>query len=156
MKTNLIGLDVEKSKVLVEQLNELLADYQLYYQNLRGFHWNVKGEMFFVLHAKFEEFYDDASDKIDEIAERILMLEGAPLHTFSAYLKVAKIEPVEGLSDGKACLKVVFNNILSLLKKEREILALAAAAGDDGTQDLLTGYIAQQEKTIWMLRVFQN
>lgn len=156
MKTNLIGLDVEKSKVLVGHLNELLSDYQLYYQNLRGFHWNVKGELFFVLHAKFEEFYDNASDKIDEIAERILMLEGAPLHTFSAYLKTSKIEAVEGLSDGKACLKVVFANLLTLLQKEREILALATESGDDGTQDLLTGYIAEQEKTIWMLRVFNE
>lgn len=67
---NLIGLDKEKSKELVNHLNDLLANYQIFYQNLRGFHWNVKGSNFFELHAKFEEYYNDAIEKVDEIAER--------------------------------------------------------------------------------------
>ena len=31
----------------INELNKLLADYQIYYQNLRGFHWNIKGQQFF-------------------------------------------------------------------------------------------------------------
>ena len=80
---NLIGIDKEKAKELVIKLNDLLANYQLFYQNLRGLHWNIKGKEFFELHLKFEELYNDAVIKIDEIAERILTLEGEPLHTFS-------------------------------------------------------------------------
>lgn len=157
MKTvNLIGLDTEKSKVLVEHLNELLADYQLFYQNLRGFHWNIKGNNFFELHLKFEEFYNDAIVKVDEVAERILTLEGTPLHSYSAYLKTAKIEVVEGVSEGSACVRVVASNLSTLVKKGREIIALAADAGDDGTQDLLNPYISQHEKTLWMLRAYLN
>ena len=73
MKTkNLIGLDSENAQQVVNLLNELLANYQIYYQNLRGFHWNVRGNRFFVLHAKFEELYNDAIEKVDEIAERIM------------------------------------------------------------------------------------
>ena len=83
---NLVGIDQNKAKELASMLNQLLADYQLFYQNLRGFHWNIKGKEFFELHLKFEEFYDDAVIKIDEIAERILTLEGEPLHTFSDYV----------------------------------------------------------------------
>lgn len=50
MKTkNLIGLDSENAQQVVNLLNELLANYQIYYQNLRGFHWNVRGNRFFVL-----------------------------------------------------------------------------------------------------------
>ena len=46
MKTkNLIGLDSENAQQVVNLLNELLANYQIYYQNLRGFHWNVSWEI---------------------------------------------------------------------------------------------------------------
>lgn len=152
--TNLIGLDVEKSKQLVDQLNDLLANYQLYYQNVRGFHWNVKGRGFFQLHAKFEEFYNDAIEKIDEIAERVLTLEGTPLHAYSAYMKIAEIKEVTGLSNGLECVKEIMNSLVVLIRKEREILKLAAEVGDDGTQDLINPYISGQEKTLWMLRAF--
>ena len=155
MKTkNLIGLDVEKSKQLVEHLNDLLANYQLYYQNVRGFHWNVKGRGFFQLHAKLEEYYNDAIEKIDEIAERVLTLEGTPLHAYSAYMKVAEIKEVTGVSNGLECVKHIMDSLVILIRKEREILALAAEAGDDGTQDMINPYISEQEKTLWMLRAF--
>ena len=155
MKTkNLIGLDVEKSKQLVEHLNDLLANYQLYYQNVRGFHWNVKGRGFFQLHAKFEEYYNDAIEKIDEIAERVLTLEGTPLHAYSAYMKVAEIKEVTGVSNGLECVKHIMDSLVILIRKEREILALAAEAGDDGTQDMINPYISEPEKTLWMLRAF--
>ena len=152
--TNLIGLDVEKSKELVNHLNDLLANYQLYYQNVRGFHWNVKGRGFFQLHVKFEEYYNDAIEKIDEIAERVLTLEGTPLHSYSAYMKISEIKEVTGLSNGLECVKQIMDSLVILIRKEREILALAAEAGDDGTQDMLNPYITAQEKTLWMLRAF--
>ena len=98
MKTkNLIGLDSENAQQVVNLLNELLANYQIYYQNLRGFHWNVRGNRFFVLHAKFEELYNDAIEKVDEIAERILTLGGVPLHSYAAYTKVATLKAKEML-----------------------------------------------------------
>jgi len=54
---------------VIASLQQLLADFQVYYTNLRGFHWNIKGHAFFILHSKFEEIYNDAAEKIDEIAE---------------------------------------------------------------------------------------
>ena len=157
MKTmNLIGLNAEKSRVLVDSLNDLLANYQLFYQNLRGFHWNIKGDRFFELHLKFEEYYNDAILKIDEIAERILTLEGTPLHAYSAYMKQAEIKEVTNVSDGNTCVREIVNGLVVLVKKEREILALAAEAGDDGTQDMINPYISQQEKTLWMLCAYLN
>ena len=82
---NSIGLDTKKATKLASSLNDLLANFQVYYQNLRGIHWNIKGKDFFNLHAKFEELYDDANMKVDEIAERILTLGETPLHTFEDY-----------------------------------------------------------------------
>ena len=155
MKTlNLIGLDKEKSKELVNHLNDLLANYQIFYQNLRGFHWNVKGSNFFELHAKFEEYYNDAIEKVDEIAERVLTLEGTPLHSYSAYMKQAEIKEVTEVSDGNRCVKEIVGKLVILNRKEREILALAAEIGDDGTQDMINPYISEQEKNLWMLRAY--
>lgn len=152
--TNLIGLDSEKSQQVVNLLNELLANYQIYYQNLRGFHWNVRGNRFFVLHAKFEELYNDAIEKVDEIAERILTLGGVPLHSYAAYAKVATLKAKENVTDGDACLRAVVEDVQVLLKQERELLSLAAESGDEGTQDVFSSYVSGQEKLLWMLNAY--
>lgn len=154
--TNLIGLDSEKSQQVVNLLNELLANYQIYYQNLRGFHWNVRGNRFFVLHAKFEELYNDAIEKVDEIAERILTLGGVPLHSYAAYAKVATLKAKENVTDGDACLRAVVEDVQVLLKQERELLSLAAESGDEGTQDVFSSYVSGQEKLLWMLNAYLN
>ena len=140
--------------VLREKLNDLLADYQLFYQNLRGLHWNIKGKEFFELHVKFEEFYNDAIIKIDEIAERILTLEGEPLHTYSAYLQASEIKEEKSVTDGVKGVEIIIKNFGVLILKEREILSLAADANDEGTVSLMSDYITQTEKTLWMLNAY--
>lgn len=151
---NLIGIDSKKAKNLSKELNNLLANYQLFYQNLRGLHWNIKGKEFFELHLKFEELYDDAVLKVDEIAERILTLEGEPLHTFTDYLKTAKITEVNHVTNGIEGVKIVINNFQTLIELERIILSLAADAEDEGTVSLMSDYISQTEKTLWMLNSY--
>lgn len=151
---NLVGLDKEKTSIFVKKLNELLADYQLFYQNLRGLHWNIKGREFFELHVKFEEFYNDAIIKIDEIAERILTLEGEPLHTYSDYINHAEIKEEKSISNGVKGVEIVVKNFAVLILKEREILSLAADAEDEGTVSLMSDYITETEKTLWMLNSY--
>jgi len=148
---NLIGIDKEKAVKLSSKLNVLLADYQLFYQNLRGMHWNIKGREFFELHLKFEEFYDDAVIKVDEIAERILTLEGEPLHTFTDYLKISDIQEEKSITNGIKGVEIIIGNFSTLILKEREILSLAGEAEDEGTMSLMSDYISQTEKTLWML-----
>ncbi|HBI39575.1 MAG TPA: DNA starvation/stationary phase protection protein, partial [Tenacibaculum sp.] len=76
MAISILGLDKNKTDQLTKELNNLLANFQVYYQNVRGLHWNIKGKNFFELHLKFEELYTDAQEKVDLIAERILTLQG--------------------------------------------------------------------------------
>jgi len=153
MKTmkELLGLKAKESEQLVIKLNELLANYQLYYQNLRGFHWNVKGEKFFELHLKFEELYEDAVVKIDEIAERILTLDGTPLHSFTGYLQHSSIKEEQNVSDGATGMSKTAENLATIVRLEKDILPFAQEAEDEGTITLLTDYISQQEKVVWML-----
>ena len=149
-----IGLNKEKAEILSSKLNLLLADYQVFYQNLRGFHWNIKGSNFFELHLKFEELYNDAQIKIDEIAERILTLEGKPLHTFQDYIDISEVKTSDNISKGKEGIKITLANFQTILLLEREIMNLAGDAGDEGTNTLISDYISQTEKTVWMLSSF--
>lgn len=151
---NAIGIDTEQAKVLTERLNDLLANYQLFYQNLRGLHWNIKGKEFFELHLKFEELYTDAQLKIDEIAERVLTLGGTPLHTFGNYINHSQIKALENVTDGSTGVKHVLDNFAVLIAKERAILALSGDAFDEGTNSLMSDYITQSEKTVWMLSAY--
>lgn len=153
-KNNLIGLNPAQSKKLADNLNVLLAEYQLFYINARGFHWNISGDKFFELHLKFEEIYNDALLKIDEIAERILTLGYTPLHTFSEYLKTASIKEAMNVSDGKTAVRNVLAGLQTLLVIERELLQLSDQASDEGTNSLMSDYIRQQEKSVWMYSAF--
>jgi starvation-inducible DNA-binding protein len=151
MNKNILGLDKKETQNLVEKLNGLLSNFQIYYQNLRGLHWNIKGKNFFELHVKFEEFYTDSQVKIDEIAERILTLQGKPLHTFQDYLSEASVPVGKNISNDVECVELVVNSLSELLKIERTILRLSDETNDEGTNAMMSGFIAEQEKTIWML-----
>lgn len=153
-KLNAIGLDEKKSQQLAGKLNKLLANFQLFYMNTRGFHWNIKGEKFFELHLKFEELYNDALLKIDEIAERVLTLGHTPMHTYSDYLKTTSIKEAKDVSEGKKAVQLVVDAFQQLLIIEREILELSGDAGDEGTNALMSDYIREQEKTVWMYSSF--
>ena len=153
-KLNKIGINQELSNKLVDKLNILLANYQLFYMNARGFHWNIKGEKFFELHLKFEELYNDALLKVDEIAERILTLDKIPFHAFADYLQASAIKPAKNISDGKKAVKVVVDSLGELLVLEREIFKLAAKAEDEGTNAMMSDYIREQEKLVWMYSAY--
>lgn len=131
-------------------LNKLLADYQLYYQNLRGFHWNIQGKFFFELHVKFEELYNDSAIKIDEVAERLLTIGHTPIHTFQDYLDIASIVPAKGIHDGVEAVETIVANLTALVNQQKELRAEAEESGDSATGDMLATFVEEQEKTLWM------
>ena len=151
---NNIGLDKLKSKSLAQGLNMLLSDYMMFYQNTRGLHWNIKGEKFFELHLKFEELYTNLLIKVDEVAERILTLGATPLHSFDDYENTAKIKSVKDVSDGKKGVQAILDAFEIIIVKQRELLNLSADAGDEGTNALMSDYIREQEKLVWMYSSF--
>jgi len=155
-KKNIIGLEVDNSNKVVEALNELLANHQIYYQNLRGFHWLILGKNFFQLHEKYEALYNEAAETIDEIAERILMLGGTPLHTFEGYLKNANLKSVQNIRSSKESLALVEENILLLLNCIRTILEEASENNDEGTVSIMGELISKYEKHLWMFAAFNT
>ena len=146
MKTlDYLHLDEQKVQGVVSALHSLLADFQVFYTNLRGFHWDIEGHGFFVLHGKFEELYDDTAEKADQIAERILMLGGKPENRFSEYLRV-----------GDEAIGHILTTYSYLIGEERKLLALASEAGDEATVALMSDYLKEQEKMVWMLTAYNK
>jgi starvation-inducible DNA-binding protein len=154
MSKNFIGLDTDKAQKLAGSLNDLLSNYQIFYMNVRGYHWNIKGDNFFELHAKFEELYDDLLLKIDEVAERVLTIGHRPAHAYSTYMERSEIPECKDVSNGKDAMENIVESFAKLIGKQRELLNLAGDAEDEGTAALMSDYISVQEKTVWMYRSY--
>ncbi len=154
MKTNMLGLPVKESEAIVEELNILLSNFQVYYQNLRGLHWNIRGKRFFNLHIKFEELYNDAQLKVDLVAERVLTIGGVPLHTFEDYIKNNRLTVGKDISNDEKAVHLIVESLTNLLKIERKILADTDAIKDEGTHSMMSDFIVEQEKTIWMMNAY--
>ena len=145
-------LNLEKKTLnpVVDQLNQLLAEYHIYYQNLRRYHWHVQGSNFFDLHVKFEELYTSAQLSIDEIAERILTVRHKPIATYKEYLDMAIIKEVKAVDDHKMVEHILENHKI-IIDQMRVVLEKASEAEDEGTTDIIAGFLSSLEKSYWML-----
>ena len=135
-------------------MSDLLANYSIFYQNARGYHWNIKGDKFFELHLKFEELYNSLLLKIDEIAERILTLGHTPGHKFTAYLLSSAIQESNEVTDGFKAIEEILISFKTILTKQRHILYLSANIDDEGTNALMSDYLREQEKLVWMYSAY--
>ena len=148
---NYLGFEKQKTNRTANELNQLLACYQIYYQNLRNFHWNVEGENFFDLHAQFEELYEDARVKIDEIAERVLTLRHRPMSNLTDYLEHSKIQEAGKVGNDREMVITILGNHKELISCMRNVIDAADDAGDEGTIDMVGGFLSELEKKSWML-----
>ena len=154
--TNVLGLPVKETEVIASELNILLSNFQVYYQNLRGIHWNIRGKRFFDLHVKFEELYNDAQLKIDMVAERVLTLGGVPLHTFEEYIKNNRLQVGKNVTKDVDAVHLIITSLSDLLKIERVILDETDKINDEGTNSMMSDFIKEQEKTIWMMKAWSE
>lgn len=153
---NLEIIGLKKEPQVIDGLQQLLADYHVFYATLRGFHWNVKGPGFFALHEKFESLYNGVASVIDEIAERLLQLDAVPenrIDKLAAHAKiVAKGEP----ESSEQMITHTLEDLHYLISLTRTLLARTSEAGDDTTNDLLMGHLPELEKQAWMLNAYRS
>lgn len=142
---------------MIEKLNKLLADLNVFYRKLQNYHWNVKGHDFFVVHEKLEEYYDCVSKQIDEIAEHILILGGQPLGRMADYLKETTIQEA---NNEKLNSDIIFKNVSSdmnsILSLSNKIKELSDEKNDYITSSLIDEYINDYSKKIWMIKQMQE
>jgi len=155
MKTkNSLGLELNAVQSIITGLNDLLANHQVYYTNLRGLHWDIKGDKFFELHELYEEYYNDEASVIDEVAERIAMLGGHPENRFSEYIKQSDIKETHHIADWEKGVNQVLLSMQMILDKNRNLLQLAVDTNDSGTTTLIRKHIADLESKIWKLTAY--
>ncbi len=148
---DVLGLDEKKISSVVSGLNQLLADLHVYYMNLRGLHWNIKGKSFFQLHEEFEKQYNDVASKIDEVAERLLQLDSKPENRFSELLKIATLKERNDIDAETEAMQLILNTLKVLIASERTVIAAAGEANDEVTVALMDDFLVGQEKAVWMV-----
>jgi starvation-inducible DNA-binding protein len=141
-------------KKVNESLNVLLADYHIFYQKLRNFHWNVKGENFFRLHEKFEEMYNEVAEMKDEIAERILSRGFTPLSKLQDYLDASRLSEADTDLKDREMVANLLGDLKGLITYQRKLVEEANEVDDIATANLLEEFADGQEKTAWMLNSF--
>ncbi|WP_040950274.1 Dps family protein [Gorillibacterium massiliense] len=146
-------LQIKESRVSAG-LNKQIANGFVLYTKLHNFHWYVKGESFFTLHAKFEELYNETTAHVDELAERLLALGGKPVATLKESLALATIKEARGGETYKEMVSALVEDYSKLLSELKETMDTAAAENDKGTEDLLLGIRTGLEKHLWMLSAY--
>ncbi len=141
---------------MVDPLNGLIADFTVFYQKLRHYHWNVKGDRFFQLHLKFEEIYTEVGDQIDEIAERVIALDGVPLHTLAHMLEATRIDEDPGIPAAVEMVANLVADIETLSGGLEKSIAAAEDANDRTTINLLDGINDALNAHLWMLKAWQG
>lgn len=151
---------MDVNQKVADLLKPVLADQYVLYTKLRNYHWNITGNMFYKLHEKFEEFYDDIADDIDEIAERIRTLGVYSPGSMSEFLKLAVLkEEKEGnYPDQKQMALNIIADFDLLTGKLKNVAAkVQSEFGDEVTAGLLYEFVSKYEKTVWMLKsTFNN
>ncbi|MFF2480194.1 Dps family protein [Paenibacillus sp. NPDC058071] len=137
-------------------LNKQIANWSVLYIKLHNYHWYVKGTQFFTLHVKFQEFYEEAALHVDEIAERLLALQGSPIATMREYLNTSSINEASGTETATQMVDALIADFSAVIGELKEGMAIAQADGDETTADMLLAIHTTLEKHVWMLRAFNS
>ncbi len=139
---------------LYSALNVQISNWSVLYTKLHRYHWLVKGPLFFTLHEKFEEFYDEAASVVDEVAERLLTIGGTPVATMKEYLNLATLEETKGETTSNEMVSSLIADYKQLKSELKELADLADEQNEDATNDLAVGLIAKIDTHIWMLSAY--
>ena len=138
--------------LVVHDLARLLADTYTLHIKTQGYHWNVVGPNFRSLHLMFEEQYEELSDAVDEIAERIRTLGPLAPGSYREMAALASVSDEEGAPGAMEMVSRLIGANEVVIRTAGAVVRAAEAIGDPASLDLATQRIAVHEKTLWMLR----
>jgi starvation-inducible DNA-binding protein len=141
-------------KRISDSLNTLLANYQVHYQKLRNYHWNVTGGDFFDIHENLELQYTEAQQNIDLIAERVRVFRERPLSTYAEYLATSTLKEDGSVPSSDKMMANLLADYVVLVDHMCETVELSLELSDSGTERMVKGFIEQIEKHHWMLSAF--
>jgi len=148
-----VELGIDDQREVVRHLNRILADANVLYIKSKGYHWNVQGPMFYTLHGLLKEQVEALDGIIDTVGERTRTLGGRPDGSFGKFLENTRLQEADGTKQaGQAIIDELVADHEAIIRHLRDDVQACEDAGDEGTVDLLTGFMRQHEKMAWMLR----
>jgi len=134
-------------------LNQTLADLSQFAAIIHQVHWYVRGENFYAIHELMDKFLDEANEAVDEVAERLIIIGGAPYSSLKEFAENSKLEATKGDYSVSidAHIKTLISGYKYLAKLYREGIEVSDKEGDAVTAELFTDLLAGTEKTLWML-----
>lgn len=145
---------MNKTNALAAVLNRQVANCTVLYMKLHNYHWYVKGQHFFTLHAKFEELYEEITEHLDALAERLLTIGGSPVADLKGCLQQASVQEASGNETPEEMVRTLVNDFNTVITELGQGMKEADQQGDDATSDLLLDIRSSLEKHNWMLRSF--
>ena len=138
---------------VVKELNQQVANWTVAYTKLHNFHWYVKGPNFFSLHEKFEELYNEASQYVDDLAERILAIGGNPVGTLKESLEISIVDEA-GKNSAEQMVEAFSNDLTHISEQLVKSIEVAGEAGDDVSEDMFIGMKNSVDKHNWMFKSY--
>ncbi|HHC8893333.1 TPA: Dps family protein [Staphylococcus aureus] len=139
---------------VVKELNQQVANWTVAYTKLHNFHWYVKGPNFFSLHVKFEELYNEASQCVDELAERILAVGGNPVGTLTECLEQSIVKEAAKGYSAEQMVEELSQDFTNISKQLENAIEIAGNAGDDVSEDMFIGMQTSVDKHNWMFKSY--
>ncbi|MEC2311165.1 Dps family protein [Bacillus velezensis] len=147
--------NAKKTETLVEKsMNTQLSNWFILYSKLHRFHWYVKGPHFFTLHEKFEELYNEAAERADAIAERLLAIGGQPAATLHTYLEQASITDEGQEKTASEMVESLVQDYKQISRESKFVIGIAEEQNDPSTADLFVGLVEEADKHVWMLSAY--
>lgn len=153
--TNTMPLQLEEKVRLemTEQLNQLLADTMTLRDLYKKSHWQVSGATFYQLHLLFDKHYEEQSELVDTIAERIQLLGGIAIAMAPDVAELTKIpRPPKGREEVPVQLSRLLDAHQVILSFCRELAERADKLGDAGTNDMVVSQVLRTgELQVWFV-----
>ncbi len=150
-----LGLTSEEINTSVDKLSKLLTTTYALYTKTQSYHWDVKGKCFTMLHSLFEKQYQELAEAVDEIAERIRMLNSHSTVNFHNFSQFNHLSEKEDNADVEM-LKMLLADHEDIILQLREAIKLLKNYSDEATVDLFIKRLSFHEKTAWILRSHAN
>ncbi|KAF0824126.1 Dps family protein [Cytobacillus firmus] len=139
---------------LHEALNVQIANWSVLYTKLHRYHWFVKGPLFFTLHEKFEELYNEAAEVVDEAAERLLAIGGSPAASLKEFLSITTLEESNGEKKAEDMVAALASDYKQIKEQLISLAQLAEEQEDQVTGDFAIGLMEKLDTHIWMLQAY--
>lgn len=155
MSTATINPTTAQTNIAIQDLlNKQIANWSLLYVKFHNYHWYVKGNQFFTLHTKFEELYNEAGQHVDELAERLLAIGGAPIATMKAFLEHSTLKEASCMESSAQMVETIIEDFSIMIGELKEGMNTAQEADDETTSDILLAIHTGLEKHRWMLQSY--